>query len=72
MQFSKRDVIARAAILLVFISITAEKSVVFGAEAITLERCLIMEKDKAQVPAREAGVIQTLEIKEGDLVKQGQ
>ena len=36
-----------------------------------LERCLISLVEEAQVPAREAGVLVELQIREGDVVSRG-
>ena len=38
----------------------------------TISHCLVTLIDEAQVPAREAGVLQSLEVREGNIVKAGQ
>lgn len=43
-----------------------------GAEPIKVQSAFVRVLDEADIPAREAGILSTLEVREGDLVKAGQ
>lgn len=58
--------------LLIVLSISACELTVSAGEPIKVQSALIRVLDEAEIPAREAGVLERLDVRDGDLVKAGQ